>query len=393
MARTAVGAITIQDVKDGIHPISLVLSNQSHTFSANQQGVVTDFSGFSCEVFVYVGDTRATYDNANSPEKNTYTITSDAAALNSAQTGGGWEIANNINASTQAVLTITSIPEGSTGLETSYTLPIVVQNAIGTSTPIDAVISLNKIIEGADGALVQLTPSRQTFRFNENDATTDGDVVIPVKTAGNTGALSAYYALNGSASWIDLVQENIWDSAAANNNGGTGVCTVAGVEDHSVAVGDCDITTAGKAKALDIDGSADGLDSITISAANFNATANDVFTVMVSGVDGGSDIVSIIKIQDGNTGPAALTVTISSDNGGFAFKNNAGAAKILTVKVYDNADASVVTPSSFQWRKNGTALTGATQTGLGSQTASYTVTSTDITDNGSEEYSCLVTIT
>ena len=165
------------------------------------------------------------------------------------------------------------------------------------------------------------------------------------------------------------------------------MCTVAGVEDHSVVEANCDLTTLNKAKDIDLDGTGDN-DHITISTDNFGTA--DVFTVKVAGASSGSDIISIIKIQDGATGEAALTVTISSNHGGFSFHNNDtnGTEKTLTVVVYDNATGLEVTPTSYLWRLNGTAISNPAETAK-----DISIVATDIPDGGSEEYSCLVTVT
>ena len=164
------------------------------------------------------------------------------------------------------------------------------------------------------------------------------------------------------------------------------MCTVAGVEDHSVVEANCDLTTLNRAKDIDLDGTGDN-DHITISTDNFGTA--DVFTVKVAGASSGSDIISIIKIQDGATGEAALTVTISSNHGGFSFHNNDtnGTEKTLTVVVYDNATGLEVTPTSYLWRLNGTAINPA------ETTKNISIVATDIPDGKSEEYSCLVTVT
>jgi hypothetical protein len=345
MARTAVGAITIQDVQDGIHPISLVLSNQSHTFAGDNEGTVVagEIAAFSSEVYAYVGVTRATYDSAASPANNTYklgTIAYDTA---------GWTAVSTVAAS-QVKITMSVVPTGTTNKSVVITVPVIVTNSVGNATTVNMLISLAKLIEGADGASVTLTPTKQTIAFSELGVATDtADIIIPIVTVGNTGALSAYYARNGATSWTALT------------------------------VG----ATVNKAKEIDIDGANDN-DHITISTINFGTA--DVFTVKVAGASSGSDIISIIKIQDGATGEAALTVSISSSVGGFSFKNNSGTTKVLTVVVYDNATGSVITPTSFQWRKNGTNVANAT-------TSTISITPTDITDGGSEEYSCLVTTT
>lgn len=342
--RVAVGAVTIQDVKDGIHPISMVLSNQSHTFAADQNGAVSTAERdlFSCEVMVYVGQTRAIYDNTNPYSDNTYRV----GAIT--YSGSGWSVTNNIE-SNQSVLRVSAVPTGTTNKSQIVTIPITVVNSVGSETTFDAHITLSKIIEGADGAVINLTPTRQTIRFNENDVALDtGDITIDVATKGNVGALSAFKSINGGA-----------------------------FSTLSVGAG------ADSAKSIDIDGSGDN-DKLVISTDNFSDS--ETFTVKVTGATGGSDVVSIVKIQDGKTGNASLTVAISSSTGGFSFKNNTGTTKTLTATVYDNKDGSEISGAgvSYQWKKNGVDV--------GTDSATFNVSASDVTDGGSEEYSCVVTV-
>ncbi len=338
--RTSVGAITISDIRDGIHPLSLVLSNQSHTFAADNLGTVVsaEKTKFSCVPFVYVGDARATYD-ATLSVNNTYKITVTDSA--------GW-VSTLTETLGQLVITAATVPGGVINKTGTFELSITVKNSIGNTTIIETVISLAKAIEGTGGAIVSLVPSRQTFRFDEAGASTDGDITIPVSSFGNVGSLSATYALNGSTSYSALTQGTI----------------------------------ANKAKALDVDG-AGGNDQIIISKENFGTA--DVFTVKVTGATGGVDTISIVKIQKGDTGAAALLVSITSSNAGFAFKNNSGAAKTLTAEVHDMADGSKLTAGiTYQWKKNGT--------NVGTNINTFVVTASDIADGGSEQYSCDVSV-
>lgn len=342
MARSAVGAITLTDIKDGIHPISVVLGNQSHTFAADPNGTVVsaEVNKFSCEVFVYIGDSRATYDSSVSPANNTYKVT--AASTPVTWTTSITEVSN------QAVVSVNTVPTGTSNTTANVVLTIEIKNYLGNVTTTQLVISLAKAIEGHAGQIIELTPSRQTFQFSEDGVTTDSDIVIPVRTAGNVGALSVFYSRNGSTNWATLAQ-------------GTGV---------------------NKAKSIDIDGTG-GDDHVTISKENFGTS--DVFSIKVEGAAGGVDVVSIIKIQDGNTGSAALLVSITSSTGGFVFKNNAGAVKTLTAEVYDMKDGSEITSNlSYNWYKDNVAI--------GQTTKSISVSASDVVDGGSNQYSCTVTL-
>ena len=341
MTRTASGAVTIYDVADGIHPLSMVLSNQAHSFAADNEGVVAaaEKGQFSCELFVYVGGTRCVVDT-NTFVFNTYRLGTITYSTS------GWVVIAT-EASGQYKITATTIPGGTTNRTVVAKVPVTIVNAVGNETVVDGIISLSKAIEGADGQAVYLAPSRQTFQYNEDRETTDGNIVIDVSTVGITGVLSATYATNGSSSFSELVQ-----GASVN-----------------------------QASVVDIDGT--GTDTITLTKVNFGV--NNVMAIRVTGATGGSDTVSIIRIQDGATGAASLFVSISSSVNGFVFKNNTGPAKTLTVKVIDMKNGNVVTPSAFQWYKNGSSISGET-------TATLSVTATDIADNSSEEYSCTVTL-
>ena len=57
MAFDITGGITITDVRDGVSAPVVLLSNENHSFMAEQNGVVAggDLSGFSTEVQVWVG--------------------------------------------------------------------------------------------------------------------------------------------------------------------------------------------------------------------------------------------------------------------------------------------------------------------------------------------------
>jgi hypothetical protein len=349
--RVATGAITILDITDGVNPLSVTLGNQSHTFAANTFGVVSsaELATFSSDVFVYVGATRATYDNTANPEVNTYKITDMDAT-------SGWGSVNT-PAGGQAVITCSTTPGNTTNKTGTVVLSIDITNSVGSSTSVEVTITWSVMIEGAGGSAIWITPSRLTFQYDETGTTTtDNDIILGLTYAGNLGALSAEYARNGSNVWHTLVQG----------------------------------TTANKAKTLDLSSPHAG-DQIVISSANFGES--DIFSVRITGVNGARDTISIIKIKDGLTGKASLFVTIASNKNGFSFRNNfsgngaTSTAKTLTASVFDMADGAAVQESkiAYVWQKNGVNFGGTAKTQV--------VTASDVEDNGSDQFQCNVTVT
>ena len=63
MSKIGTGAISITDVKDGIQPIVMQLSNEAHAFVADQNGNISaeELASFVCDTTLWIGDTEATY--------------------------------------------------------------------------------------------------------------------------------------------------------------------------------------------------------------------------------------------------------------------------------------------------------------------------------------------
>ena len=55
---TITGNITIADLVDGVTGATIVFTNESHTFTADPDGEVSDLTGFSSDVAVYAGTTQ-----------------------------------------------------------------------------------------------------------------------------------------------------------------------------------------------------------------------------------------------------------------------------------------------------------------------------------------------
>ena len=378
MARIAVGAITIADIADGGSPIAAFLTNENHTFAAGTDGTIVsaELAVFTTLVSIFLGTTAGVFKStavttagADANKFSIGTITSSAAT---------W--ATTTNASTGAI-TLTAAPTGTTNLGTTLTVPVTVNDTSSSLKSITLVISLSKQIAGAGGQIVQMTANKQHFQYDEFAVLTpanQNNITLTMATQGATGALTAQKSIDG------------------------GTYT-------TLAVG----TGSGQASSIDIDG-LNANDNIVITPANFG-TANTM-TVRVSGVNDGSDSVSIVRIRDGVRGASSLFVAINSSDGTL-FKNNSGSAKTLTCEIWDQVDGSAVThvgssagqrSVNFNWQRvdaggssadvfvastssRQVSASGVTADGLGKST--LIIGPEDISDNSSTQFSCEVTVT
>lgn len=347
--RTAVGALTISDIADGVNPISAVLTNQNHTFATPPSGSIAtgEKNAFDCSVLIFVGNTTASYSSSLA-SNNTFRVDTFAGRTT------GWGLLN-----TDGVLTMNTTPTGTGNKGEIFDIVITVKNSIGNTTTLTLVLTVNKAIEGAGGSVISMNPNRFTFQFAEGATESEGtDIIIPVTLTGNMGSLTIQYSRNGGT-WTGLAQGS----------------------------------TANKAKVLSISDDSTDNDTITISKANFGSS--DTFAIKIEGSAGAIDVISLVKIQDGNTGAASLHVTITSSTGGNAFKNNTGAAKTLTAIVFDMATGAVVAPSriTYQWKHDGlTTSDAASGSEVMSKTQTQVVTFSMIDNNGSNEITCEVTV-
>ena len=378
MARIAVGAITIADIADGGSPIAAFLTNENHTFAAGTDGTIVsaELAVFTTLVSIFLGTTAGVFKStavttagADANKFSIGTITSSAAT---------W--ATTTNASTGAI-TLTAAPTGTTNLGTTLTVPVTVNDTSSSLKSITLVISLSKQIAGAGGQIVQMTANKQHFQYDEFAVLTpanQNNITLTMATQGATGALTAQKSIDG------------------------GTYT-------TLAVG----TGSGQASSIDIDG-LNANDNIVITPANFG-TANTM-TVRVSGVNDGSDSVSIVRIRDGVRGASSLFVAINSSDGTL-FKNNSGSAKTITCEIWDQVDGSAVThvgssagqrSVNFNWQRvdaggssadvfvastssRQVSASGVTADGLGKST--LIIGPEDISDNSSTQFSCEVTVT
>lgn len=380
MARIARGAVTIVDINDGSNPIAAVLTNQNHTFPASASGVVTAATRqlFSTGAIVYIGSTLATLNTDGTLLDNEYRIkpVGTEATDTKVTSGTGWTVAVNSNT---GVLTVTAIPGTNVN---SCTVQVAVEYKDPTqgSTGVALLtLTLVKVNEGAGGSVINLTATSQAFFSDFGGtfkATGNNDIEFTIVTDGSPG--SQTYEVSENSGVFSAV------TTASNSEGG-----IKGFDADLTG----EFTTTGTIPTT--------AQRLLISKENLGT--NDTLAIKVSGANGGADVITIVKVREGDTGAAAINVSITSSIGGVVFKNNSGSNKTLSVVVTDAKDGSTLTPTSYQWLKNGaqvnvdnaTARAVVDTGGEAANGAAYptiVVGPEDVADNSSAEFSCIVTV-
>jgi hypothetical protein len=372
MARIASSELTLIDVTDGTNPIAAYLTNENHSFSQTEAGVVNNVAGFSTKLIVYEGLTPLTYDADNSLVNGEYRITS--ATYVETATNWGVPAVNH----TTATITIPSI---GTITEKQVTLRITfsIKNSIGgTTTGLIKDCTLSVIQQGAGGLVVSLTPASQIFTADSAGVldAAQSDVIITVSTQGSIGNYAYATSLNGAG-------------FVAKTTTGNGVGDISGWDN--------DASGAKQTGALPTT----NLTRLFIAQTNLG-DANNTLTTRVSGANGGVDFVTVYKVRKGTAGDNAIIVVIES-NSGTVFKNNAGTAKVLTCKVYDAGTGTEITTGvTYTWSRSSSAtlfvdnvttrlVQAAAGVALGSGNFPTITVGPEDVDN-SERFSCAVSV-
>lgn len=319
MARVASNEITITDISDGTNPITAFTTNSNHTFAAEANGTVSNVAGFTSTLIVFVGQTQASYVSTIGSTPETFSITNIAYIGSST----GWGTPSNASG------TIT-IPSVSATAAISVTLRLTFSVVpTSTTTPVTGItqdITLSVVKEGAGGQVIEIVPSSQTFFANSSGTlnASQTNIILGIVSQGTTGNITLATSING-ASFIA-------QTTTSTAQGGIAFYSA----DTSGTV-----ETTGTFPVTQ-----NGIRRLAIAQTNLGNTGNTL-TVKVTGATGGSDAVTVFKVQEGAAGTGAIIVSVTSNNG-TVFKNSAGTAKTLTANVTD-VDTGVAPSTSITY--------------------------------------------
>jgi len=323
MARVASNEITITDISDGTNPIIAFTTNANHTFAALANGTVTNVTGFTSTLVVFVGQTQASYVSTIGSTPNTFSITS--AAYVGSSTGWGTPSNNNGTITIQSISATAAI-----SVTLRLTFDVV---PTSTTTPVTGLtqdITLSVVKEGAGGQVFQITPSSQTFFANSSGTlnASQPNSILGIESQGTTGNITLATSINGAAF--------ITQTATSTAQGG-------------IAFYDADtsgtVSTTGTFPVTQ-----NGIKRLAIAQTNLGNTGSTL-TIKITGATGGSDAITIFKVQEGAPGTGAIIVSVTSSDG-VVFKNSAGTEKTLTANVIDvDTGAAPTTAITYTWTR------------------------------------------
>jgi len=364
MAFTVTGVTTISDVRDGVSPPTIYLTNENHTFVADASAAVSDLSGFSTSVQVFVGTTEYNYEAGSGQTTGqnfrigTPTVTPTSANI-------------TVSTSSMGVITVSDANTSSTGFvdgnpvnEFTVSVPITV-GGFGTTT-INRLISFSKSI-GGTAPIVRVESNTQTVEYDQ------------------TGSISRTANIVVTANEINFTSTAAvtWEYRA----GATGAYSA--LSGTGITLNTTDPETA------------------TITPAAFNTLLSTQRTITIRARRGGTitnpelyDQITIARVNDGE---AAITVVITTTSGSNILKSETDS---VTIRADVYQAGTLLTPQAdwnYTWSKDGTTLTAANiaamtgnansgyvQGGTPTQSRSIVVEGDGITDNASALFACEV---
>jgi len=313
--RTATAAITLTDLADGQSSVSAFLTNENHTFAANDAGVVSDATrrDFSCSVKVFVGGSEQQF-TTSSPSAGQFTIGSIAAV-------SGWEFlvsqTNGFDIGGGVTKDAGVIYTDAVGTPTSAVIIVpITYNNNGTTGSFNLELSVNRIQDGAGGTVIKMVPSSQMFSANADGVLNGSQAssTILFDIAGNPGELAYETSLNGAPF--------VAQTATSTDAGG---------------ISGFDTDASGAFSTGTLPNNLVSNSRLQISPSNLGDGA-ETLSVRVVG-EQGKDAVTFAKVRSGR---AAIYVEVTA-NGPTVFRNNSGDPVTLTASVFDANDGSQLT--------------------------------------------------
>ena len=381
---TSTGFITIADVRDGTDSVTIDLSNENHTFAANADGSVPEgtYQMFQCDIEVFIGTEPIVYQATGTLADNRWQLNdgSDNRALAAiSQTPTTADLSLQlaaISGSTTAVR-LTILGDAGNNADGFLTagdindaiITIPVQADIGSSVvSTTSAISLSKAV-GGSAEFVRMTSTASSIIYDFGAATPNSEenddfvftAVAPNTITTDTDNFLWHYSLDNGQTY----------SLFSDFDSGNGIGTQS--------------TTTG----------ADTGDEFTLTPTQVDTLLDsvdpDATQIIVRGtLLGANDQITIRKLVSADAAPNVVINSSAST----VFRNNSGTTN-LTADLYIGGDlipvlgATGTRITAYQWSKDGTEVEDTD----GGNTRMITVGASEIDDDGSSLYTCVIIYT
>jgi len=332
MARLTQASVTINNTVDGTLPVIAYAENENHTFPASEDGAViaTAQAAYSTAFNLYIGREKQTY-NATVPTSSAGTfaiVTPGALTSQTNFTVNGWTLSK----SGAGVMTVTAV--GTPDLvEIPVGLAYFAPNST-TAVSVNVTITLSKSKSGNNGNVIDAAANKRFFTANTSNALdTQVSGVINIFRGGTLdNAVTVSTSQNGGA----------FTGVSAGN----AVGQVAGFST------DPQNPTTGASPTFSTGAINTGVRTLQVSTANFGTL--ETLAVKLTGADGGSDVITFVRLRTGDsgdtgdTGEQALQSSIETSNGD-TLKSAADSTTLTAV--VKNVDGTVPAGITYLWKK------------------------------------------
>jgi hypothetical protein len=214
---TAHATVSVYDVLDGQPFVSILQTDENHTFQADSDGVVAagDLADFVNDVAVIVGGVQYAYTTSASPSTNQYTLLAGtlnpaaaATLVYTAYRPSSVECIDPNFSGNVGRITITAIDQTKPVKTVTASIGVKVWRATGTVT-IYITITFAKAIGGTGSESLNMSATRLWFAYGDEEETT------PLATSGSLNSditLKASYSgpATGNITWSRTVDGTTW---------------------------------------------------------------------------------------------------------------------------------------------------------------------------------------
>lgn len=269
---------TFIELEEGKNSIASLLTNESHSFAADEDADVLSYTGGGTDIRIYEGATPLTYGTGDGQFTVSATVTSGTVTIGTATT---------VTTSTTNDTRRFGNPSGLDTVQASITFTISGKRQDGTVFSLTRIQSLTKSVAGSNARFIKLVTDGLTFSRPKNTTTLDpGFITLDTEHNNLSGSTVTYST---------LPEVDLYD---ASSGGSVATTAVAGTP---LYIRNSDFATNSPVV-------------VTVTVSNSYGTFIDKATLVQ--LDEGSDSVQVVFDNEAHTFQADQDGTISDYSAG-----------------------------------------------------------------------------